>query len=213
MKRKLWSTTGVLVFTHGEHKYSFGTGAFGQAAGAKLETQDIPVQFLINNPPEDAVGVPYTGVIVRLPKATDTVLTYGLGAGAKHHTIELRFACEVGSIAYKCLDPDAPELDIPKETNLNLDLKEKIMNVRFRIHPDDPIRPYIQGHNWPNIPSCEAGKVVNSQTQRLLEVKVWNLFLPYPPALESQVLSVGKMFAKKGTGTQLKQYMYRGRPQ
>lgn len=111
-----------------------------------METQDIPVQILINSPQEDAIGVPYTGVIVRLPKATDTVLTYGLGAGAKHHTIELRFACEVGSIAYKCLDHDAPELDILdilKETNPNLDLKDKIMNVRFRSHPDDPTR------HWP----------------------------------------------------------------
>ncbi|KAG4422731.1 hypothetical protein IFR04_004079 [Cadophora malorum] len=42
---------------HGKHKYSFGTGFFDQAAGAKLDSQDILVQFLLNSLQKDTVGV------------------------------------------------------------------------------------------------------------------------------------------------------------
>tara|TARA_R110002060_G_scaffold40346_6_gene51636 strand:+ start:791 stop:1129 length:339 start_codon:yes stop_codon:yes gene_type:complete len=42
---------------HGEHKYSFGTGFFDQAAGAKLDSQDILVQFLLNSLQKDTFGV------------------------------------------------------------------------------------------------------------------------------------------------------------
>jgi hypothetical protein len=100
-----------------------------------------------------------------------------------------------------------------RSKNPKVELPEYVMCVRFSENQTNGYRPLVIGHNWPCIPLDEKGRDVIETTPQCIQAAQWEVYLPYTESLEGSLIGVGEMFAKKGRGFNLDQYMTKGKVQ
>jgi len=196
------------MFRKGNQRVTWGAeGEFGQKAKAKIEAGHVAMQLAFQSPSDLSEASPYISFSAKVPRDMSTALSYGKDI---FHTIEFRFNCGVGSIAYRKIKSTDPEFNEVKAVHMNGSLPEEMICVRFRSSINGP-RPYVVGHNWPNKPLNEEGIDVIDTAKLAVQSEEWKLFFPYDGLLEQHLLGSGKMFGEKGYGFRLNQYLTNGR--
>jgi hypothetical protein len=200
------STTGRLIFKNGKAMSTWGTGVFG-AQVSKLGNDDIPIQLCICNPTEESEAVPYVSFIAKVPRDNTKVLKAG---PSNSHLIEVRFGSGVGQIGYKVLtDLSDRELQMLQLNDPEIILPKKVICIQFKA-PRTGESPQYFGDNWPVVPATEEGKYILQGAKLLSESEEYKLYLPYSKDIEAKLLGAGQMFAEKGFGRNLNQYLLNG---
>jgi hypothetical protein len=212
LKRAYLPYAGILRFSKGGRDHCWGSGTFGESTGVKVKGGDIAVQLRIENPNEGAEKTPSISFAAKMPRDPTEHLVY-VDDRSTSHTVEFKFMAGVGEISYKKIQRDDPYLSSLMAKNPKVELPEYVMCVRFSENQTNGYRPLVIGHNWPCIPLDEKGRDVIETTPQCIQAAQWEVYLPYTESLEGSLIGVGEMFAKKGRGFNLDQYMTKGKVQ
>lgn len=92
-------------------------------------------------------------------------------------------------------------------------IPDSVVSIKFK-RKREPLAPSpsLIGHNWPNVPLNDEGLAVDNSSEKCIKAEEWNLYLPYSDELLQNLYGVGEMFATKGHGFKLNQYLTKGKP-